>query len=146
MISNKLLLHRKNTDSVSIWHGTDVDIRGKLEEETRRLNASFELISFLDSEVPPVVWKPTEYNSTFFIGRYLESRYISVKEVVDNAKELLELSSLPEEMDGIIYLIVPEVDDELNQIRKVLESFSNIDPRVVVAVPRRAEGLLDISL
>ena len=28
-IDKKLLLHRKHSDEVSVWHGTDADLRGQ---------------------------------------------------------------------------------------------------------------------
>ena len=37
LIDSKLLLYRRNADSVSIWHGTDLDLRGRLEQEKERL-------------------------------------------------------------------------------------------------------------
>ena len=53
LIEHKLLLHRKHSDEVSVWHGTDMDLRGRLEEEKNRHRDTFELWNFLTEEVRP---------------------------------------------------------------------------------------------
>ena len=53
LIEAKLLLYRHNADSVSIWHGTDLDLRGRLDQEKERLGGRFDYVSFLATEAPP---------------------------------------------------------------------------------------------
>ena len=78
LIDRKLLLHRRHNDDVSIWHGTDMDLRGKLEDEKRAIAPSFDLLQFLNREAPPPAWKPVEYNDRRFIRRYLLGEYQTV--------------------------------------------------------------------
>ena len=47
LIDKKLLLHRKHSDEVSVWHGTDADLRGRLEEEKSRQRRTFNFLTFL---------------------------------------------------------------------------------------------------
>ena len=47
LIEEKLLLHRHHSDQVLVWHGTDVDLRGRLEDSTKKNSPDFELATFL---------------------------------------------------------------------------------------------------
>jgi len=71
LVSRNLLLHRRHNDEVSVWHGTDLDLRGRLEEERHRVADDFDLVSFLAKEAKPPAWKPVEYNDDFGVRRYL---------------------------------------------------------------------------
>lgn len=53
LIRKKLLLYRKNSDSVSLWHGTDIDLLGKLKDEKEKQSLSFDAISFLRTAIAP---------------------------------------------------------------------------------------------
>ena len=75
LIDKKLLLHRKHSDEVSVWHGTDADLRGRLEEEKSRQRRTFDFITFLTEEASPPVWRPVRYNSDFHIRRFLQGEY-----------------------------------------------------------------------
>ena len=55
LIDKKLLLHRKHSDEVSVWHGTDADLRGRLEEEKSRQRRTFDFLTFLTDEANPPV-------------------------------------------------------------------------------------------
>jgi hypothetical protein len=74
LIDAKLLLYRRNADSVSIWHGTDLDLRGRLDQEKERLGPRFDYVSFLTSEAPPAPWKPIDYNVEYGVERSFETR------------------------------------------------------------------------
>ena len=50
LVRRKLLLHRKLNDDVSVWHGADVDVRGRLEEERQALSPDFDVAAFLARE------------------------------------------------------------------------------------------------
>ena len=49
LIGRKLLLYRRHSDQVAVWHGTDFDLRRRLEEEKRRQEENFSW-SFLNEE------------------------------------------------------------------------------------------------
>jgi hypothetical protein len=75
LIDRKLLIHRKYSDEVSVWHGTDIDLRGKLEEEKQRHRKQFNLLEFLTKEARPSPWRPLEHNDVFNLRRYLSCEY-----------------------------------------------------------------------
>ena len=81
LIDKKLLLHRKHSDEVSVWHGTDADLRGRLEEEKSRQRRTFDYLTFLTDEANPPVWRPVRYNSDFYIRRFLQGEYYSLEKL-----------------------------------------------------------------
>lgn len=134
LLEQKLLLYRKNTDSVSLWHGTDYDIRGRLEDEKARHEGSFDLIAFLEQQAPPEPWKPLEYNAKYAITRYFTGRYILAQDLAeqlsrDEFKDFVALSD-----DGLIYYVIPEKIGDLEQVRKTF-SEHEAAARFVFCVP-----------
>jgi hypothetical protein len=63
LLERKLLLHRLRNDDISIWHGADVDIRQRLDEQKARLHAGFDLAGFLAAECPPPLERPLRHNA-----------------------------------------------------------------------------------
>ena len=144
LIAANLLLYRVNADNVSIWHGTDRDLRGRLEQEKERLGPRFDHIAFLASEAPPAPWKSIDYNGEYGTERYFESRYVAAHAILiaDSVAEVLPSASTA---DGMLYVVVPESPDELEDVRKHLES-QPLEPIVVAAVPRQAERVAEAAL
>ena len=144
LIDSKLLLYRRNADSVSIWHGTDLDLRGRLEQEKERLGPRFDHVSFLTSEAPPAPWKPIDYNVKYGIERSFETRYVAAGAIMiaDNIAEVLP--PLPA-ADGVLYLVVPDSYEEAQEVRERLGR-ETLAPDVVVAVPRHVGRLSEIAL
>ena len=143
LIASNLLLYRVKADNVSIWHGTDLDLRGRLEQEKQRLGPRFDHVAFLASEAPPAPWKSTDYNVEFGTERYFESRYVAAQAIVtaNSVAEVLPSSSA----DGMLFVVVPESHEELGEVRKRLDS-QNLGPSVVVAMPRHADRVAEAAL
>lgn len=144
LIDAKLLLYRRNADSVSIWHGTDLDLRGRLDQEKERLGPRFDYVSFLTSEAPPAPWKPIDYNVEYGVERSFETRYIVAGAILIADRIGDALPPLPD-ADGVLYLIVPDSHQEAEEVRKRLAR-ETLTPEVVVGVPRDIGGLSDIAL
>ena len=92
-------MHRRHSDQVVVWHGTDVDLRGRLDDEKKRSSADFHLAPFLTREMPPPVWRPVEYNARRGIRRYLDAEYVTVDGLQTFMTEL-ELSGWEPGSDG----------------------------------------------
>ena len=144
LIVSNLLLYRVKADNVSIWHGTDLDLRGRLEQEKVRLGSRFDHVAFLASEAPPAPWKSIDYNVEYGTERYFESRYVAAQTIVtaDSVADVLPSSSTA---DGILYIVVPESHEELEEVRKHLGS-QTMRPNVVVGVPRYADRVAEAAL
>ena len=144
LIDAKLLLYRHNADSVSIWHGTDLDLRGRLDQEKERVAARFDHVLFLASEAPPAPWKPIDYNVEYGIERSFETRYVAAASIIMADSMADALPPVPE-TDGVIYVTVPESYQEVEFVRRRLAS-ETLAPDVVVAVPRHVGRVAEIAL
>ncbi len=145
LIDRKLLLHRKHNDDVSIWHGTDMDLRGKLDDEKRAIALGFDLLQFLNREVPPTAWKPVEYNDRFHIRRYLTCEYQTVTRFDSfvNFNSLVE--DLPFDSDGKVIYLLADSPEELQSAEQIAREYLS-DKRIVVALPSEALPLREASL
>ena len=138
LIDKKLLLHRKHSDEVSVWHGTDADLRGRLEEEKSRQRWTFGFITFLTDEANPPVWRPVRYNSDFHIRRFLQGEYWSLE-------KLDECLDVPVGCDGKIIYVIAETMEELQKAERVAANYSHYE-RIILAMPKAPIPLFEAAL
>lgn len=138
LIDKKLLLHRKHSDEVSVWHGTDADLRGRLEEEKSRQRRTFDFLTFLTDEANPPVWRPVRYNSDFYIRRFLQGEYCSLE-------KLDEYLNMPVGCDGKIIYVIAETAEELQESEHLTSKYL-CDERVILAVPKVPVPLFEAAL
>ena len=138
LIDKKLLLHRKHSDEVSVWHGTDADLRGRLEEEKSRHRRTFEFLTFLMDEANPPVWRPVRYNSDFYIRRFLQGEYCSLE-------KLDEYLNVPVGCDGKIIYVIAETSEELHEAERAASNYLR-DERIILAIPKAPVPLFEAAL
>jgi len=135
LIDKNLLLHRKHTNSVSVWHGTDYDLRGRLEELMDRRGVDFDCISFLTEHIAPKVWKAVRYYSEFGVKRYFSASYASPTELIKTSS-LLQLREGQIILDGRIIHVLPQSAEDLvvaQERARQLQQF--ISERIIISVP-----------
>lgn len=143
LIDRKLLLYRKHNDDVSVWHGTDVDLRGRLADEREKLEGTFDLVAFLTKEAPPPIWKPVEHNDTRCVRRFLPGVYMTMG--------LLEsigswaLTDIPKDADGRIVYVLANDQDELKAAEKLTTNVAD-NQLVIVAIPSEPIRLHDAAI
>lgn len=142
LIDRKLLLYRPYKDEVSVWHGSDLDLRSHLENEKTRRGADFELIAFLKEYSPPSYWRPLAYNSEFYIRRYFSSSFVSVSKF----EEIIASGSAAEEArgDGHIFFVLPESKAEHKEARQLVGRFRG--ERYVASIPKEHVPLAEAAL
>ncbi len=145
LIERKLLLHRRHNDDLSIWHGTDMDLRGKLEDEKRAIGPGFDLLQFLNREAPPPAWKPVEYNDRHYIRRYLVGEYQTVPQFDSSVNLQMLVDQLPVDSDGKVIYLLADSHDEL-EAAVFLARDHLTDQRIVVALPSEPLPLLDAAI
>lgn len=150
LISANLLLYRKHSEEVAVWHGTDSDLRAKLDNATQREQPTFELIEFLEQEFPAPVWKPVQYNDRYKIRRYFSGQYETLEGLKRRLESELHLSGLNQtderpSPDGEIYFLVTTKQEELDEAREfVTNSLSH--SQVIVVLPERPLELVEAAL
>lgn len=130
LLDRKLLLHRRRSDQLSLWHGTDVDLRSRLEEELARLEGDFDILALLNKEFLPSAWRPVRYNDTFFIRRYFDCEFVSGQALSNKACGLQNSGS---RADGRVFYIVPQNERDRDEAQT--SALGHRDPLIVIAVP-----------
>ena len=145
LIQKKLLLYRKNADTVLLWHATDVDLRGKLEAEKVRLFNSFDLLSYLNDFLPPEDWRPVEYNADTRILRYYRGRYVSLPDLKYESWTSAGYTPEATRSDGVVDYFLPETEEDIEQAVALTRTMPT-DKRIIVLIPRSVKGLLDTAI
>lgn len=144
LIERKILLHRVHSNEVSVWHGTDFDLRGRLEEMKEQSRSQFNLVDFLRKEVTPPVWKPLQYNDDYSIRRYFVSEYHDLRSI----HEYDDLSSGEASSfigyDGKVFYILPEIGEDPNIAEATVRSIKS--EQILCALPRHSLNILDAAL
>lgn len=145
LIDRKLLLHRRHNDEVLVWHGTDLDLRGRLEEERRRLADDFDLVTFLTEEARPPVWKPVQYNDDYSVRRYLAGEYQTVGQLDSHSNWDAVRDGVSKDCDGKVIYLLAENAEELSKAERV--ACERLDhERLMVAIPRGPLPLREAAL
>ena len=145
LVDRKLLLHRRHSDQVAVWHGTDVDLRGRLEEEKRRQEEHFDELEFLGKEAAPPAWRPVEYNDRHCVRRFLAGRYEYVTTLPESLRQDQYLTRLDSGTDGEVLYVLAETHDEIAQAEQAVRSDLNAD-RIVVALPQEPLPIREAAL
>lgn len=142
LIKKKLLLYRRYNDTISVWHGTDFDIRGKLEELKTSNRGQFDVVGFLNKEMPPRAWRPLRYNAKYGIRRYCGGIYASLQTLESN--DLLSLEIDGYYSDAKVIYFIPNDDSEI----KVAQRWANKiqDHRVGIFIPHKPIALAETAL
>ena len=82
LIDRNLLLYRQRNDDISVWHGTDVDLRAHLEEEKLRIRSELNTVEILSKEHPPPYWRPVAHNVKNRIRRFFAGAYVSANDLL----------------------------------------------------------------
>ena len=81
LLKAKLLLWRKHTDDVAVWHGADIDVAIRVREERERRSSAFDLRAFLEHRFPAPHLRAPRHNAEYGVNRFLVGRYASANEL-----------------------------------------------------------------
>lgn len=137
LVARKLLLHRKLNDDVSVWHGADVDVSGRLREERIRIMSGFDLHDFLDAEHPAPFVRPARHNAEKGTSRYLEGHYATPDTLPQKLAEPYAGA-----WGRVFYVVCGTADD----VRRATQAALTADGRDVVVVPDEPLSVADAAL
>lgn len=115
LVSRSLLLWRMRNDDISVWHGADVDVAGRVREERDRRAESFDLQAFATSRLAAPTLRPSGHNVRFGTSRHLPGRFLTARQVIaiDRNGGGWPPHTLPRtEEDGrVVYVIAADAGD-----------------------------------
>lgn len=144
LVAKKLLLYREHSQEVSVWHGTDVDLRGRLVEEKDRQRATFDVLAFLNKDASPEPLKPIEYNAEYGVTRYWPGKYLLAESFAAFLEEDADRPQVPLGSDGVIFYVVAETGEELCDAQAVAQQLRH--DQVIVSLPSSPLNLVDAAL
>ena len=127
LLEAKLLLWRKHTDDVAVWHGADIDVAIRVREERERRSSAFDLRAFLKDRFPAPHLRAPRHNAEYGVNRFLMGRYASIN-------ELGALLAEGDAADGSIIYVLAEDKSEIAAARKLAKKS---DIKAIIAVPDR---------
>ena len=127
LLEAKLLLWRKHTDDVAVWHGADIDVAIRVREERERRSGAFDLRAFLEDRFPAPHLRAPRHNAEYGVNRFLMGRYASIN-------ELSELLAEGTAADGSIIYVLAEDKAEIAVARRLAKKS---DIKAIIAVPDR---------
>jgi hypothetical protein len=136
LIERKLLLYRRHSDEVSVWHGTDANLRERVAEARTTIAVGFKLGEFLAREWPLPAIRATEHNDRFQMRRYFTRQYRTTTDLAaDNFATTL--TGVLVDSDGLILHALPTGDQSSRDDLIVLaQSLSKAGKgRIIVSVP-----------
>lgn len=143
LLRRKLLIFREHSDHVLVWHGTDVDLRGRLRDERAQINKSFQLVPFLQQEMPLPVWRPTRHNADTGIPRFLSARWVTPAGLEQHLGDITMGLREPG-TDGEVLYVVPSDDEGFQEAQTRAEETG--DPRIVIAVSEPTRDVRESAL
>ena len=135
LIERKLLLYRRHSDEVSVWHGTDANLRGRIADQIATAAGSLNLAEFLAKEWPLTAIRATEHNDRLRMRRYFERRYRAAA-AADTEAFLSTLTGGQATGDGTIIHFLSSADDK----------GGTVDTDVAKAITKSARHALIVSV
>jgi hypothetical protein len=127
LLGVNLLLWRRHTDDVAVWHGADIDVAIRVREERERRGPSFDLQAFLDDRFPAPHLRATRHNAEFGVNRFLEGRYVSIGELPALLDDLVAV-------DGQLLYVLTDDKAAITAARKLARKTR---ARAIIVVPDR---------
>jgi hypothetical protein len=145
LIERRLLLHRQRTDDVSVWHGADIDLRTRVQEEKARLGVELDLVALLTREMPPPVLRPLRHNVEKAINRYFTGHYARAADLLRQGAAHPTCAIRPGE-DGRLVFALAETAEEIAGLKTLAASGLPPDPGLVLVVPETPLRCFDAAL
>jgi hypothetical protein len=136
LIERKLLLYRRHSDEVSVWHGTDTNLRERIAEQLGSGAIAIDLAEFLTREWPLPAIRATAHNDRVRMRRFFSRRYVSAGMSALEITDVLRSQS----GDGDVIHFLPSatadgIAGDIETAKAITKSLRN---GLVVSVPTEA--------
>lgn len=105
LLSRKLLLHRTLTDEISVWQGSDVDVRARVEEEIEALRNASDPLARIGRHAPAPYFSAPAYNHTMGLTRYAQGVFVNMATLRDPLGQA-KLAALADAHDALVAMVV----------------------------------------
>lgn len=137
LLSRKLLIHRKLTDEISVWHGSDIDLRALLREKSDSLRGTATFIKRISEHIPKPIYLASEYNLLNQVTRYAAGIFVELADLKD-PKRRASLITQADKSDALVAIVT---DGTIEDVRYIKDDWMNRHPYLIVALPSRRYDL-----
>lgn len=142
LLERKLLLHRTLNDEISVWEGSDVDVRARVREEMDALRTAGDPLDRVRAHVPAPAYVGEAYNHTRAMTRYAKSVFVSSATLRDRDARARLLAEA-DENDALVALVV---DASRQDFGKLGGKWMKDHPHFILALADRSPDLDMASL
>ena len=142
LLGRKLLLHRTLTDEISVWEGSDVDVRTRAQEEMNALRAAGDPLDRVRAHVPAPHYVGDAYNHDRALTRYAQGVFVDAAMLASPAAQ----AALLEQADAADALVALVVDASVQDAGKLCGSWMEGQPHLIVALANQSPDLHMASL
>ncbi len=143
LIGRKLLLYRERNDDISVWHGTDIDLRSYLQEQKLQIEGGFDPIAVLDKEFPATYWYPIIHNIHNSIRRYYQGKFVAGDDLLKQGTKHPVLHLGPGEDGRIVYCLPSSV----SQIKRLIQFAEKVVAKhsgIVISISGKVLPIRDV--
>lgn len=142
LLERKLLLHRTLTDEISVWEGSDVDVRTRAQEEMNALRTAGDPLDRVRAHVPAPHYVGEAYNHDRAITRYAQGVFVDAATLATPEGRV----DLIEHADAVDALVALVVDASVQDADKLCGDWMEGHPHLVVALAKQSPDLHMASL
>lgn len=142
LLARKLLLHRALTDEISVWEGSDVDVRARAQEEMNALRTAGDPLDRVRAHVPPPHYVGDAYNHDRALTRYAQGVFVDAEKLMNPAAQA-DLLAQADAADALVALVV---DASTQDAEKLCGPWMDKHPHLVVALANQSPDLHMASL
>lgn len=143
LIDQKYLLYlKRSNDYLQLKQASGVDIRQKIRDTIERQRALLSIKDILNSVNFDNYMYPSRYNDEREMTRYFSFEFIDGREVTANVDWKIKSESV--EADGVIYGILPEDEDGLQEISTHTLTTSPTNHQAIFVVPKHYHDIESI--
>lgn len=142
LLGRKLLLHRTLTDEITVWEGSDVDVRTRAQEEMNALRTAVDPLDRVRTHVPAPNYVGEAYNHERAVTRYAQGVFVDAA-MLTNPESQAALLAQANLADALVALVV---DASVQDAETLCGSWMDGHPHLIVALANQSPDLHMASL
>lgn len=133
---------KRSNDYLRLKQTSGVDIRQRINDQMELQAGRITAKDVLNTSNFDNYMYPSRYNDDREMTRYFSFQFISATEVTDDID--WEIKSEKILADGVVYGVMPESEENLSQLRKVISETSNKMNRFIFVLPKHFKDVEDV--
>ena len=145
LINKEYVIYLKvSNDYLRLKQSSGVDVKQQIADTIARRSADFSIKETLNSASIDSYMYPSKYNDERAMTRFFSFEFIDASEVDKDVDWNIKSEGI--EADGIIYGIIPENDESIRKLKRILIATSKEQERFVFILPKKYTEISDIVL